>query len=235
MGYTSPAKPVADDACRVRKSSDPTRRAMIIVHHLNQSRSQRILWLLEELKLPYDIAFYQRDEHNMAPASLRAIHSLGKSPIITDGDKVVAESGAIIDYIVRTHGNGRLAPEPSSDEYDDFVYWLHYAEGSAVTPFVIKPIAQSFGKMAAPLDRRVNFEMDLNLSFINQTLTGREYLMGDKLTAADVQMSFVGELAVAGADIARYPQIDRWVKTFQARDAYKTAITRGGYYKFQRK
>lgn len=207
---------------------------MIVVHHLNQSRSQRILWLLEELELPYEIAFYQRDSRNMAPESLRSIHPLGKSPIITDGDRVVAESGAIIDYIVRRHGHGRLHPDPSDGAYDEYVYWLHYAEGSAVTPFVIMPIAQAFAAKAAPLKRRVDFEMNLNLSFVDRILADRDYLLGDELTASDIQMSFVGELAASSDDITRYPNIDAWVMRFQARDAYKAAVARGGGYKFQR-
>jgi glutathione S-transferase len=206
---------------------------MIVVHHLNQSRSQRILWLLEELEVSYDIAFYERDAHKMAPESLRSIHPLGKSPIITDGDRVIAESGAIIDYIVRRHGHGRFAPNPAEPAYDVYVYWLHYAEGSATTPFVVRSIAEAFGEKAAPLRRRVDFEMNLNLSFIDRTLADRDYLMGDQLTAADIQMSFVGELAAANVDMTQYPKINEWVKRFQARDAYKLAVARGGYYKYR--
>ena len=207
---------------------------MIVVHHLNQSRSQRVLWLLEELELPYEIAYYERDSRNMAPEALCEIHPLGKSPVIRDDGRIVAESGAIIDYIVRRHGGGRLRPPESDGLYEDYVYWLHYAEGSAVTPFIIMPIAQSFGKMATPLRRRVDWEMDLNLRFIDQSLSNRPYLLGDDLTAADIQMSFVGELAAASANISEYPNIDRWVRRFQDRTAYKAAIERGGYYKFQR-
>src|SRR5678815_3953886 len=184
---------------------------MIVVHHLNQSRSQRILWLLEELQLPYEIKFYERDHHNMAPEALRQIHPLGKSPILTEGAKTIAESGAIIDYIVRRHGNGRLRPDTAEDAYDDYVYWLHYAEGSAVTPFVIEPIAATFGKMARPLARRVDWEMTLNLGFINAALENRAFLLGNDFSAADIQMSFVGELACAGPRIQDYQHIDRWV------------------------
>ena len=173
---------------------------MIVVHHLNQSRSQRILWLLEELQVPYEIKFYKRDHHNMAPEELKQIHPLGKSPIITDDERVIAESGAIIDYIVRRHGNGRLRPDITKGAYDEFVYWLHYAEGSAVTPFVIEPIATTFGKMARPLARRVEWEMTLNLRFINNTLENRAFLLGNEFSAADIQMSFVGELAFCSAN-----------------------------------
>jgi glutathione S-transferase len=208
---------------------------VITVHHLNESRSQRILWLLEELEVPYDIKFYWRDPHSkMAPAELQNVHPLGKSPIITDDGRAIAESGAIIDYIIRHHGNGRLRPEPMSSDYDDYVYWLHYAEGSASLPFVIDPIARSFGKMATPLQRRVSRELDLNLGFIDQCLAGKDYLLGADLTAADVQMSFVGELAVTFVDASPYPHLDAWVARFQARPAYQTALQRGGEYRFAR-
>jgi glutathione S-transferase len=208
---------------------------MITVHHLNESRSQRILWLLEELEVPYDIKFYWRDPHTkMAPPELRGIHPLGKSPIITDGDRAIAESGAIIDYIVRHHGDGRLRPDPSSRDYDDYVYWLHYAEGSASLPFVIDPIAKSFGKMATPLQRRVDHELDLNLGFIDHCLAGKDYLLGDELSAADVQMSFVGELAVTFLDASPYANLDSWVARFQARPAYRAALERGGAYRYAR-
>jgi glutathione S-transferase len=208
---------------------------MIIVHHLNESRSQRILWLLEELEVPYDVRFYWRDPHTkMAPAELRSIHPLGKSPIITDDGRAIAESGAIIDYIIRHHGGGRLRPDPTGKAFDDYIYWLHYAEGSASLPFVIDPIAKSFGKMAAPLQRRVDHELDLNLRFIDQCLDGKDYLLGGELTAADVQMSFVGELAVAFMDASSYPNVDAWVGRFQARPAYQAALERGGAYRYAR-
>lgn len=208
---------------------------MITVHHLNESRSQRILWLLEELGIPYDVQFYRRDEHTKAaPADLQQIHPLGKSPVITDDGRAIAESGAIIDYVVRHYGRGRLQPDPASDAYDQYVYWLHYAEGSASLPFVIDPIAKSFGKMAAPLQRRVDKELALNLGYVDGCLRGRDYLLGDELTAADVQMSFVGELAVALADVSHFPNLDGWVTRFQARPAYGAALERGGPYRFAR-
>src|SRR6201985_2552781 len=175
---------------------------MIIVHHLNESRSQRILWLLEELGTPYEIQFYYRDRKNMAPQELRAVHPLRKSPVITDGDRVIAESGAIIDYIVRRCATGRLHPTPESNLYDDYVHWLHYAEGSASLPFVIRPIAATFGRTAAPLARRVDYELALTLGYINDSLHDRPYLLGDDLSAADIQMSFVGELACATTDVS---------------------------------
>ena len=204
---------------------------MITVHHLNESRSQRILWLLEELEVPYEIQFYWRDERSrMAPAELQRVHPLGKSPVITDDGRAIAESGAIVDYIVRHYGNGRLRPDPASSDYDEYGHWLHYAEGSASLPFVILPICNSFGKMATPLRRRVDRELALNLGYIDERLQGRDYLLGDALTAADVQMSFVGELAVNFTDVSILPNLAAWVARFQARPAYKAAIGRGGPY-----
>jgi glutathione S-transferase len=209
---------------------------MITVHHLNESRSQRILWLLEELEVPYEVKSYWRDPRTkMAPAELQQVHPLGKSPIITDDGRVIAESGAIVDYLIRRHGDGRLHPDPLSRNYDDYVFWLHYAEGSASLPFVVGPIAESFGKMAAPLKRRVDRELGLNLRFIDHCLAGTDYLLGGELTAADVQMSFVGELAVTFLDISQYPNLDAWVARFQARPAYQAALERGGPYRYARR
>jgi glutathione S-transferase len=206
---------------------------MIVVHHLNESRSQRVLWLLEELGLPYDIKFYQREPRtNLAPPELKNIHPLGKSPVITDGDRVVAESGAIIDYIIRRHGGGRLQPDPAEPAYDEYVQWLHYAEGSAVLPLVMKGIAERAGKWLAPLSRHANGEIGLHLEYIDHSLAGRPFLLGDSLTGADVQMSFVGELAGVSVDRSAYPNLDAWVRRLHARPAYQAALARGGPYKF---
>ncbi len=205
---------------------------MIVVHHLNESRSQRVLWLLEELGLPYDIKFYQREPHtNLAPPELKQIHPLGKSPVITDGDRVVAESGAIVDYIIRRHGGGRLQPDPAEPAYDEYVQWLHYAEGSAVLPLVMKGIAERAGKWLAPLSRHAKEEIGLNLTYIDNSLADRPFLLGDDLTGADVQMSFVGELAGVSVDRSAYPNLDAWVRRFHARPAYQAALARGGPYK----
>lgn len=208
---------------------------MITVHHLNESRSQRILWLLEELNVPYEIQPYFREEHTkMAPPELREVHPLGKSPVISDDGKVVAESGAIIDYVIRRHGGGRLEPDRSSDAYDDYVHWLHYAEGSAVVPFIVQPIANAYGRLSGPLRRRVAAELDLHMSYIDASLNERDYLLGDELTGADIQMSFVGELAGSRADRSLYPNVDTWIRRLQARPAYQAAIVRGGPYELGR-
>ncbi|HYM01767.1 MAG TPA: glutathione S-transferase family protein [Stellaceae bacterium] len=206
---------------------------MIVVHHLNDSRSQRILWLLEELKLPYEIKHYQRNaQTRLAPPELKAVHPLGKSPVITDDGRVVAESGAIIDYIIRRHGGGRLQPDPSSAAYDDYVQWLHFAEGSAMLPMLLKLYVSRLGEAGAPLSPRIESEIANHLGYINAKLEGRDYLMGKELTGADILLSFVGEIAGGRANREAYPNLDAWVRRFQARPAYKAALARGGPYSY---
>lgn len=206
---------------------------MLTVHHLNDSRSQRILWLLEELGLPYDIAFYQRDAATrLAPPELKAVHPLGKSPVLTDGDATVIESGAIIDHILRHHGGGRLMPAADAADYGDYVQWLHYAEGSAMLPLMLRLYTGRLGDAAAPLAPRIDSEIANHLGFVEASLAGRDWLVGDALTGADIQMSFIGEIAGAYGLRAAYPAIEAWVKRFQARPAYQRALEKGGPYSF---
>ena len=202
---------------------------MIVVHHLNDSRSQRVLWLLEELGLPYEIKHYQRDaKTRLAPPELKAIHPLGKSPVITEDGQTVHESGAIVDYLIRHHGNGRLQPSVGWPEYEDYQQWLHYAEGSAMLPLMLKLYVGRLGEAGAPLAPRIESEIVNHLGFVNQSLEGRQWLVGNDLTGADIQMSFVGE---AARDLRKaYPNIDAWVRRFQARPAYRKALERGGPY-----
>ena len=206
---------------------------MIIVHHLNDSRSQRILWLLEELGVPYEIRRYQRDaQTRLAPPELKSVHPLGKSPVISDDGRVIIESGAIIDYIIRRHGAGRLQPDPASPAYDDYVQWLHFAEGSAMLPMLLKLYTSLLGAAAAPLTPRIESEIANHLGYMDAMLAGRDYLMGGDLTGADIQLSFVGEVAEARANRAAYPNVDAWVRRFQARPAYQAALSRGGPYSY---
>ncbi len=208
---------------------------MIIVHHLNESRSQRILWLLEEFGLDYEIRNYTRDPvTRLGPPELTAIHPLGKSPVITDGDVVVHESGAIVDYLVRRHGGGRLQPDPASAAYDAYVQWLHYAEGSAMLPLLMKLYTGRLGEAAAPLKPRIDSEIANHLGFLDAALAGRTWLLGDDFSAADVQTSFVGEVAGAHGVRADYPHLDAWVQRLHARPAYQAALTRGGPYSLAR-
>ena len=204
---------------------------MIIVHHLNESRSQRILWLLEELELPYEIKHYARDtKTRLAPPELMAVHSLGKSPVIEDGGLKLIESGAIVDYLIRRHGSGKLQPTQPSADFEAYSQWLHYAEGSAMLPLLLKLYVSRLGEAGAPLAPRIESELKNHLGYVDHSLQGREWLVGDGLSGADIQMSFVGE-AARGLR-ASYPNIDAWVKRFQQRPAYRRALERGGPYSF---
>jgi glutathione S-transferase len=206
---------------------------MLVVHHLNDSRSQRVLWLLEELGLTYDIKHYQRDVvTRLAPHELKAVHPLGKSPVLSDGERTVIESGAIVDYLIRHHGNGRLQPAASSPDFESYQQWLHYAEGSAMLPFLLKLYVSRLGEAGAPLWPRIESEIANHLGFVEQSLHGRQWLVGGTLSGADIMMSFVGEVAGARADRSSYPSLDAWVKRFQQRPAYRKALERGGSYSF---
>jgi glutathione S-transferase len=206
---------------------------MIVVHHLDDSRSQRILWLLEELGIPYEIRHHKRDaKTRLAPSALKEIHPLGKSPVIEDSGRVIAESGAIIDYLLRHYGNGRLQPSSSSAAYDAYVHWMHYAEGSAMPALIVRLNVARIGEAAAAALVRLDAEVALQLNYIDSALKDHEYILGTDFTAADVQLSFVGELAAARFGVAGYPNIAGWMQRFQTRPAYKAALTRGGPYSF---
>ncbi len=219
---------------------------MLTVHHLENSRSQRILWLLEELGVEYEIKRYGRDkETSLAPPELREIHPLGKAPVVVDGDVTVAESGAIIEYLVQRYDDGRLRPPDGTAEWRTYSYWLHYAEGTfmplmiislilsrienAPMPFFIKPIARGIaGKVRSGyLDANVA----RNLEFMEKTLSESEWFCGDHMTAADVQMSFALEAAEVRTDLAAaYPHLARFLKSIRERPAYRAALDRGGHY-----
>ena len=206
---------------------------MVVVHHLNDSRSQRVLWLLEELELPYEIRSYQRDAvTRLAPPTLKAVHPLGKSPVLVDGARTVIESGAIVDYLIRRHGQGRLQPATESPLYDEYQQWLHFAEGSAMLPLLLKLYVSRLGEAGAPLWPRIDSEIANHLGYIDQSLQGRDWLLGSELSGADIQMSFVGEVAGARGNRERYPQVEAWVKRFQQRPAYRRALERGGPYAY---
>ena len=206
---------------------------MIIVHHLDDSRSQRILWLLEELGLQYEIRQHKRDpKSRLAPDELKRIHPLGKSPVIEDDGYVVAESGAIIEYILRKYGNGRLQPPANAARYDDYVHWMHYAEGSGMPALIIRINVARVDEAANSALPRLDSEIALHLSYLDTALRGRLYILGDELSAADIQLSFIGEFASARFGVAGYPDIEAWIERFQARPAYKAALARGGAYSF---
>ena len=203
---------------------------MLVVHHLNESRSQRILWLLEELGAPYEIAFHQRDaETRLAPPELVAIHPLGKSPVIVDDGRVVHESGAIIDYIIRKHG-GRLAPAPGTTEHEAYLQWLHYAEGSAMLPLMLLMYVMRLGEAGAPLHPRIESEIANHMSYVEGALAGRDYLLGSEPTGADVQMSFIPEVLKAFGKLDAYPNMAAWIERIHARPAWKAGLDKGGPY-----
>jgi glutathione S-transferase len=204
-------------------------RSMITVHHLNDSRSQRILWLLEELGLDYEVRHYQRDATTrLAPPELLAVHPLGKSPTLEMAGRVYIESGAIVDALLRRHPSP-LRPAEGSAAFDDYQQWLHYAEGSAMLPLMLKLYTGRLGDAAAPLKPRIDSELALHLGFVEQALQGRDWLLGEAgFSGADVQMSFVGE--AIGKQRAKFPAIDAWVRRFQQRPAYRRALERGGPY-----
>ncbi|MFL6580849.1 MAG: glutathione S-transferase [Burkholderiales bacterium] len=217
---------------------------MIVVHHLNNSRSPRILWLLEELGLQYDIKRYQRDPQTMlAPPELRAIHPLGKSPVITDGDVMLAESGAIVEYVVGRYGNGRLVPAGDTPDRLRYSYWLHFAEGSAMPPLVMKLIFDRIERAPMPffakpiaraLARKIKasfIEPNINrqLDYLEAELAKTAWFAGSEFTAADIQMSFpLGAATVRGGLNATRPRLMAFLDRIHARPAYKKAIERGG-------
>jgi len=206
---------------------------MLVVHHLNDSRSQRVLWLLEELGLPYQIRHYQRDAvTRLAPPELQAVHPLGKSPVLEDAGRTIIESGAIVDYLIRRHGGGRLQPAMASPRYDEYQQWLHYAEGSAMLPLLLKLYVSRLGDAGAPLSPRIESEIANHLSHVDRSLQGRDWLLGADFSGADVQMSFVGEVAGALGGRDRFPNVLAWVRRFQQRPAYQRALQRGGPYSF---
>jgi glutathione S-transferase len=202
---------------------------MLTVHHLNNSRSQRILWLLEELGTPYEIVKYQRmSPMPLAPPELKEVHPLGKSPVITDGDRTIAESGAIVEYVIDRYGNGRLRPKQGTDDYWKYVEWMHYAEGSAMLPLLMALYAGFLGDGAAMLRPRIDGEIANNLSYMEAGLDGRDFFVGSDLTGADIQLLFV--LEAAGSRLEPYPALVGYRDRMHARPAYQRGIEKGGPY-----
>lgn len=201
---------------------------MITVHHLNNSRSQRVLWMLEELGVPYHIVHYTRDKQTMlAPAALKAIHPLGKSPVIEDGGVVIAETGAIAVHLAERFG--ALMPAAESDRRRA-VYWLHFAEGSVMTPLLLKLYAGRMGDAGAPMAARADEQITAWLAFLETDLGGARFLAGPALSVADILMSFPIEAAAARGGAERFPGVMAYLAGLQARPAYQRALERGGPY-----
>lgn len=219
---------------------------MIVVHHLNNSRSQRVLWLLEELGLDYDIVRYQRDPKTMlAPPELRAVHPLGKSPVVIDGDDVLVESGAVLETLLERHDSGhRLSPPPGTPEHLSYRRWMHYAEGSAMPPlllslvfkriksapmpFFAKPIARGIANKA--LTGFVRPQLKLHFDYMERELARQGWFAGPQFSAADIQMSFPVEAGAARMGYEKYPQLAAFLRRIHERPAYQRALEKGGLY-----
>ncbi|MGA7328746.1 MAG: glutathione S-transferase [Rhodomicrobium sp.] len=223
---------------------------MLTVHHLNNSRSQRLLWLLEELGVPYEIVHYERDPKTMlAPQTLKKVHPLGKSPIITDNGQTVVETGAIIEYILDGYGKGRLAPKAGTPEHLRYTYWMYYAEGSAMPPLLLKLVFGRIAKHRAPFFMRpilkqisksvqgtlIDPQLATHIGYWEDELSKHAWFAGEEFTAADIQMSFPAEATAARAGIGeRYPKLQGFLDRIHARPAYLRALERGGPYALAR-
>ena len=210
---------------------------MIKLHHLNNSRSQRILWLLEELGVDYEIVPYQRDAmSHRAPPELRAIHPLGKSPVIEDGDLVLPESGAIIEYLIDQYGHGALIPPRGTPEHTRYLYWMHFAEGTAMMQLLIRLFLGFAGESAAPIVAMVDAEIARTLDYLEAEAAKSPYFAGDTLTGADINMSFPLEAVAATGRLTTetYPKLSRLLATYHARPAYHRGLQRGGPYELGR-
>ncbi|OWQ91691.1 glutathione S-transferase family protein [Sphingopyxis witflariensis] len=203
----------------------------LIVHHLNNSRSQRILWLLEEIGAPYEIKFYDRDATtNLAPPELLAVHPLGKSPLIQDDGRVVIESGAITEYLCERHGGGYLVPERGTDDHVSHLEWMHFAEGSAMTPILLRIYTARLGEAAAPIEPRITQQLDAHFSFMESRVGDNGHFIGDSLSAADIMLSFPAEIAIMQGMAPRYPKLAEFVNMCHGRPAWQRARKKGGAY-----
>jgi glutathione S-transferase len=206
---------------------------MLVVHHLNNSRSQRVLWLLEELELPYTVTHYARNpETNLAPPALEALYPLGKSPVLEDAGQLILESGAIIDYILRRHGDGRLLPTAGTAAHEQYLQWLHYAEGSAMLPLMLRMYTSRLPDQGAALQPRITEELNRHLGYVDAALADRHWLVDDSFSGADVQMSFVAEIAPLLHTLEPFPHLAAFRKRIQDRPAYRRALEKGGAYAF---
>lgn len=203
----------------------------LIVHHLNNSRSQRILWLLEEIGAPYEIKFYDRDPvTNLAPPELIAVHPLGKSPVLEDAGRIVIESAAIAEYICDYHGGEKLVPQRGTDDHVRHLQWMHFAEGSAMTPILLRIYTARLGEAAAPLEARITQQLDSHFAYMESAVSEDGHFVGDNLTAADIMLSFPAEIAIMQGLAQRFPKLANFVNACHDRPAWRRARERGGAY-----
>ena len=203
----------------------------LIVHHLNNSRSQRILWLLEEIGVPYEIKFYDRDPAtNLAPPELIAVHPLGKSPVLEDEGRIIIESAAIAEYICDYHGGERLVPQRGTDDHVRHVQWMHFAEGSAMTPILLRVYTARLGEAAAALEARIAQQLDSHFTYMESAVSENGHFVGDNLTAADIMLSFPAEIAIMQGLAPRHPKLANFVNACHDRPAWRRAREKGGAY-----
>ncbi|MBP6379362.1 MAG: glutathione S-transferase [Sphingorhabdus sp.] len=203
------------------------------VHHLNNSRSQRILWLLEELGVDYEIVHHQRDAvTNLAPPELLAVHPLGKSPVIDDNGQIVYESAAIVEYLCERHGGGHLVPARGTDDHTRYLEWIHFAEGSAMTPMLLNLYTARLGDAAAPLRPRIDQQLESHFRYIEDCLLPSGWLVGDSMTGADIMVSFPAEAAVKMGWAGDKPKLTAYVEKIHALPSWKTALEKGGPYAY---
>ncbi len=202
---------------------------MIEVHHLNNSRSQRVLWMLEELGVEYTVVRYERDAKTMlAPPELKEVHPLGRSPVIRDGDFVLAESGAILEYLVERYGAGRFVPQRGTREYETCRYWVHYAEGSLMMQLLVKLYLDRVGEPAKAQLERVSGAVRMHLAYVEDSLGSSQFLTGSTLTVADVQMSFPLEVSVAQGMLGdAHPRLKALLGRLHERPAYQSGVGEG--------
>lgn len=197
---------------------------MIVLHHLNKSRSKRIIWLLEELGVEYEIRAYQRDaKSSLAPPELRAVHALGKAPVLEDNGKAIIESGAICEYLIGKYASKRLAPAADSDDYIDYLQWMHYAESSCILPLLMRMYIKMDGCETNFLAGYVQQEVEDVINYFNDALEGKTYLVGERLSGADIMMSFIVDILERSGELTAYPNIERYGKMLATHEAFKAA------------
>ena len=206
---------------------------MITIHHLINSRSPRMIWLCEEIGVEYQVVSYQRDPvTNLAPPELEAIHPLGKSPVITDGDQTIIESGAIIDYLLRHYGSGQLLPNAGSTEHEQYLQWLHYGESGAVLPLMLKLYTSKLPDGGAALQPRISDELARHLGYLEQSLEGVDWLVGNSFSGADVQLSFVAEITPMLYSLDTLPNLSAFRDRCQNRPAYRRVLVNSETYAY---
>ena len=204
---------------------------MITIHHLSTSRSERIVWLAEELGIPYRMKWHQREANGAAPAALREVHALGKAPVVEDDGLVLAESGAIVEYLAQRHGGGRLSVKPEAPEYPGFLYWMHFAEGSLMTLMLIALVLSRVPEAKdGPVQKRIARRLQDMLAFVDARLAGHAYFAGNQFTTADIMMSFpfTTMKRYLDLDLSPFTQVGEWLARIEARPAYAKAMALAG-------